>query len=357
MKIDNTNFHSKKIGALAKGCQYCVKGSKLVLFITGLCPRHCFYCPISDKKYQQDVVYADEWPTKEINDIIKEAEMIDAEGAGITGGDPLCRLDRTVEFISALKKKFNKKFHIHLYTSFDLVDHPTLKKLFDAGLDEIRFHADIENDKLWNKIEIANQFRWDVGIEIPVIPGKLDETKKLISYFNNKIKFINLNELESADNQFSKLGEMGFHTKDSLSYGIKGSEEMALELLKHISENYPNLNAHYCTAKLKDGVQLANRIKRRAQNAAKKFDKITKEGLLYRGAIYTFDTERTALDLGNKYHLKKDLYSIDEPRARVLVGAEWLFAHKEDLKYDGYKIALVEEYPTYDCLNIVSDFL
>ena len=91
--IQNTKFYSKKIGTLAKGCQLCVKGSKLVLFVTGLCPRSCDYCPISDIKHKKDVVYADEWPTNQINDIIKEAELIKAEGAGITGGDPLCKLE------------------------------------------------------------------------------------------------------------------------------------------------------------------------------------------------------------------------------------------------------------------------
>ena len=64
--MQKTPYHSYKIGTLSKGCQLCVKGSKLVLFLTGLCPRSCYYCPISDKKYKKDVTYADEWPTNNI---------------------------------------------------------------------------------------------------------------------------------------------------------------------------------------------------------------------------------------------------------------------------------------------------
>jgi pyruvate formate-lyase activating enzyme-like uncharacterized protein len=352
-----TNCFSWKNGNIAKGCQYCVKGSKLVLFITGLCPRNCFYCPISDKKHGKDVVYADEWPTKNINDILREAELIDAEGAGITGGDPLCVLDRTISYITALKGKFGKKFHIHLYTSLNLVDEDKLKKLFDAGLDEIRFHAEIEDNKLWDRILLVNKFEWDVGIEIPVIPGKIEQTKKLIDFFQGQVKFINLNELEFADNSFNKLGEMNFETKDSLSYGVKGSEEMALELLRYCSMVCHKLNVHYCTAKLKDAVQMANRIKRRAENIAKKYDIITKEGLLFRGAIYSDDLGYVQNVIVNRYHIKNNLFEKDEARKRVLVGADWLNKNKSKLKRDGFKIALVEEYPTYDCLNVMTDFI
>jgi len=355
--VSKTNYYSYKVGNLAKGCQYCVKGSKLVLFVTGLCPRSCYYCPISDKKYKHDVVYADEWQTDKIEDIIKEAELIDAEGAGITGGDPLCKLERTIGYIKALKDHFGKKFHIHIYTSFDMVDEEKLRGLSEAGLDEIRFHADINDNKLWGKIDLARKFNWDIGIEIPVIPNKLEETKKLIDFFHGKVKFFNLNELEFADNKFSKLGEMDFETKDNLSYGVKGSEEDALNISKYAEKKYPKINVHYCTAKLKDSVQMANRIVRRAKNAAKDYDEVSKEGLLFRGAIYSEDLEHVKEIIIKKYHIKNNLFDIDEKRKRVLVGALWIHKNKDKLKKDGFKIALVEEYPTQDCLNIMTDFL
>jgi pyruvate formate-lyase activating enzyme-like uncharacterized protein len=346
-----TKYFSYKLGKLAKGCQYCVKGSKMVLFVTGICPRKCVYCPISDKKHDKDVVYADEWQTKNIKEIIQEAKLIDAEGAGITGGDPLCKLDRTVDYIKRLKKTFGKKFHIHLYTSLDLVNEKNLKRLKSAGLDEIRFHVDIDNEKFWNKINLVGKLDWDIGVEIPAIPGKLNETRKMIDFFHDKIDFLNLNELEFADNSFSKLPKQ-FKTKDSTSYAVKGSYEMALLLLGYISKKYPKLNVHFCTAKLKDKVQLANRIKRRAKNVAKDYDLITDEGLLFRGAIYPIDFKKL-----KKYNIKKNLFEADRIHGRVLVNASWLDNNKEKLKKDGFKIAFVEEYPTKDCLNVVTDWI
>ena len=191
--MKQNKYYSYNKGPLPKGCQYCVKGEKLVIFITGVCPRHCNFCPVSDQKYQEDVIFANERKVTDFNDLLKEAEAMQAQGAGITGGDPLAKLERTLEYIKKLKEKFGKEFHLHLYTSLNLVNQETLKQLFSAGLDEIRFHLDLDNDKLWDKLELAKQFSWDVGVELPLVPGK--DYKKLIDYVKDKIDFLNLNEL------------------------------------------------------------------------------------------------------------------------------------------------------------------
>src|SRR3989338_2113050 len=96
----------RNIGKLAEGCVLCAQGKKLVLFVTGVCPRKCFYCPLSEKKMNKDVIFANEIETKDIKEIIQEAKDNLAEGVGITGGDPLSKLDRTLEYIIAFKKEF-----------------------------------------------------------------------------------------------------------------------------------------------------------------------------------------------------------------------------------------------------------
>jgi len=357
-----TKYYSYKLGTLPKGCQLCVKGSKLVLFITGLCPRCCYFCPISDKKYKKDVIYADEWPTNKIKEIIQEAKAISAEGAGITGGDPLCKLSRTVSYIKKLKKEFGKKFHIHLYTSLNLVTKKNMKQLHKAGLDEIRFHLDFDSHKSWEKIKLALSHNWDVGVEIPVIPKKEGNIKKIILFLDEinktskiKIKFLNLNELEIADNKVNKLTKLGYKTKNNLSYAINGSQELALKLLDFVKRNKLKLNVHYCTATLKDKVQLANRIKRRAKNVKKPYDVITNEGLLQRGAIYTKTPKKLRKQLIKEFKIPAKL--IEAENKRILTG-DWIVTKlRKELKKKKLKIAIVEEYPTWDCLNITTEFL
>ena len=114
----------------------------MVVLVTGLCSTKCFYCPISFKKGGTDRIFADEWELDNERDtekLIREAENIDATGAGITGGDPLLVWQRVKTYITLLKETFGEKFHIHLYTSaLKNADH--LSDLVAAGLDEVRFH-------------------------------------------------------------------------------------------------------------------------------------------------------------------------------------------------------------------------
>jgi hypothetical protein len=401
--MKQTQYYSYKTGKLPKGCQLCVKGSKLVLFVTGLCPRCCYFCPISDEKYGKDVVYADEWRIKNVNDIIKEAKLISAAGAGFTGGDPLCKLSRTLNYIKVLKKEFGKKFHIHLYTSLDLIDKKTLDKLYNAGLDEIRFHLDFKDHKLWNKLELALDYKWDVGVEIPAIPKNKNDIKKIIlnlNGLNKKFKkklFLNLNELEIADNKVNKLLKLGYKPKNELSYAVNGSEELALNLLNFVEKNRLEINVHYCTATLKDKVQLANRIKRRAKNIAKAYDKITQDGTLIRGSIYLSSLKPgfkyrekikkivNNTKLKNKYlaelkiikdNIKKDFkvknIEVDKNKLRILTSVKEvkkirdiidknllknITKDKKLLKNKDLSLAIVEEYPTYDQIELNVEFL
>ena len=72
---------------LSPACKMCAQGSKMVVFITGICSTGCYYCPLSLKKGGKDRIFADEWELKNESDIkklIQEAEYIAATGAGIT---------------------------------------------------------------------------------------------------------------------------------------------------------------------------------------------------------------------------------------------------------------------------------
>jgi len=283
--------------------------------------------------------------------------------------------------IRSLKRKFGKQFHTHLYTSFDLATPERLKKLHEAGLDEIRFHPDLDDDKLWPRIGDATIYDWDVGVEIPAIPNKKLKTLKLMKFLDNKIKFLNINELEVSDAKANKLGEQGMKTKDSLSYGVKGSDALAKSLLREAQKNGYRFSVHYCTAKLKDKIQLSKRIQRRAKNTARPFDIINKDGTLTRGVIYlpyltpTFKYEKKLEKLTAKqkrfmmkklatarrhlivdYGVPKELFQIDVQRFRILTNAGVPQHLSKEIKEMGLKPAIVTEYPTWDALIVELDW-
>ncbi|MBI2130813.1 radical SAM protein [Candidatus Woesearchaeota archaeon] len=385
-QIKSTPYFSKKIGMLPAGCRMCVKGEKLVLFITGVCNVGCFYCPLSDNRKSKDVVFANEWDTRieghkfgqeQIDILVREAELCGAKGAGITGGDPLLVAERTATTIRELKKRFGRGFHIHLYTTLRNVTAEKLSMLCDAGLDEIRFHPVIWDNSQWNRIALARKFQWAVGVEIPAIPGYGEGARKLIDFLDGRIDFLNLNELEISDNNSSRLSGMGYITKNRLSYAIKGSESAALGLMRYCRSKGCSFDVHYCTSKLKDAIQMARRIKRRAKNIAFPFDTITKEGMISRGSIYlkelapSFSYRKILGDMDDKkkesllrklrdargmlikkFDLKKGDMEIDDFKLRLVTSAKITRKSCKELKLMGFVPAVVEEYPTADAIEV-----
>ncbi|MFP4524579.1 MAG: radical SAM protein [Candidatus Woesearchaeota archaeon] len=366
-------------GELAEGCKRCVRGEKLVLFVTGVCGNGCPYCPVSDAKNMRDVTFANEWEVSSEEDVLEEARLMRATGAGVTGGDPLAVLDRTVEYIRLFKEKFGEDFHIHLYTPLLRVGESSLRRLADAGLDEIRFHPRLDDDREWERLLLAREYSWAVGVEVPVIPEHVENLKKLLQYLaeHDAVDFINLNEFEYADNEVFERAGKHFEPKDSLSYGVKGSVELGQELLGLASSL--GLSAHLCTAKSKDAVQLATRLKRRAERAAAPYDAVDDEGLLTRGAIYDVVSiadegygesleglseheKRSSLKrleslrrlLLDEWGVPEELVALDRDRLRLLTTTSVAEAAAEELNTT---VALVKEYPTHDCFLVEAEVL
>lgn len=267
-------------GGLPSGCKYCGQGAKMVILVTGLCDDKCFYCPVSPEKLYKDVVYVDEEPAISITRIIEEAYAIGAEGAGITGGDPLIKLDRTIKIIKVLKEVFGDGFHIHLYTSGRHLTVDALVELEKAGLDELRLHP--TREELWRKVELAVKHaeKLDVGVEVPVFPDKLEELWNRILWLDGLgVKFINLNELEYAPHNIEQFTIRGY----SIVAGkpvIRGSAEAALELVRRAVKHRLRIKVHYCSARFKDYVQMRLRLIRKALRVAKYYERVTSDGLL-----------------------------------------------------------------------------
>ena len=349
------------IEKLPTGCQYCIKGEKLVLFITGLCGENCFYCPVSENRKEKDVIYANEKRISSIEEAIEEAKICGSKGVGITGGAPLQNINRTCEYLKALKNEFGSNFHAHLYTTPKYIDENTLKALKDSGLDEIRIHfTNLSNisDKDMDILKLCMKYIGDVGVELPAIPNNELKIINLAEKLNNiGVKFLNLNELEYSETNYEKLIKLGFKEKNEYSSSMVGSEETAQKVINHFKNDKDNKNnkliIHYCPSALKDGIQMKNRLINRAKNIAKDYEIITEEGLLLKGIIVFRNNE----EINDVVDILKDNDLPFEIKNNNLYlnpcSLEELLEELKNINYDIKFSAYISEcYPTNDGLEV-----
>lgn len=319
----------------------------MVLLVTGRCETGCYYCPLSRRKKGREVIYADEQKVRNDEDLLAEARSIDAEGTGITGGDPLLVPDRTLRYVALLKSTFGEKHHIHLYTSSISPDAYGI--LEAAGLDELRIHPPIQ---IWGKLEetdlkkVTAKSSMKIGMEVPAIPDRQEDLVALVEHADNiGMDFVNINELEFSETNWRRLRSRGFEVKDDVSSAVKGSEEVALDML----ELDLSIPIHYCSSSFKDRIQLRRRIMRRAKNVARPSDLITDDGTLLKGVVETRNRRKIVDTLTGKFQVPQELIHIDPEKKRVEV-APWVLKDiAGELPYDSY---LVEEYPTADRLEV-----
>jgi hypothetical protein len=310
-------FYIKKKG-IPKGCQQCLKGTKAVLFLNGICqnPKHCWwYCPISEKRKGKQDTYINEIQISSKEQILHELKAINAKGLSITGGDPLYdpNLKKTLEYIKFIKENKGKKFHIHLYTNGLDFSEEIAAKLARAGLDEIRFNPSKEN---WNVIKYALKKGMSVGAEVPVIPDVeyIENLKKLIFYLNKiGADFINLNEFEYSLPNSQNLKDRNFKLEAGTIASVKNSRKSAIKLIHGIAPKV-SIKIHFCTIIAKDYWQLRERYLRRAKTIKLPYEQITKEGLL----LYT-QLEGKKLDLKEFYNIL--LHEIKIPPKFLSYGA------------------------------------
>jgi uncharacterized protein len=359
------SWHNQSIYTkpLSPACKMCAQGAKMVVFITGLCSSHCSYCPLSFEKGQQDNIYADEWQLDNENDtekLIKEAQYIKAKGAGITGGDPLLVWQRTKQYITLLKETFGTQFHIHLYTS-GLINADKISSLVSAGLDEIRFHPEPKFWKSMNTSTLCNTIKnilkefIDVAIEIPILPEMKNQIIQLIQWADHQeIKWVNLNELEFSERNVDSLLKKGYSIKNELSAAVLHSQQTAYKIIKEIQYQHLNIGVHYCSVSFKDGIQLKNRILRRAKNTAKDYEIITDDGTLLKGIVYPVNISVIKLYqlIVQTYPIQQRHITINKTKNRVELGVWILEKIAKFLKQQGHQCFIVEEYPTADHLEV-----
>ena len=320
---------------ISRGCEQCALGGKMVLFVYGYCDqRDCFYCPLGENRKNVEKVYANERPVQSDQDIIEEARSMDALGTSITGGEPQEVIDRTTHYLSLLKDEFGPDHHTHLYTGIT-GGRENMRRLSEAGLDEIRFHPPLE---LWGDLHgtewedilyIAREEGLTPAFEIP---GVEIETEFLEFIDEGAAEFVNVNEFEMSQGNYRRMQAEGYELQEGHMSAVDGSKDAVL------SELASHPKVYFCTSVFKDAAQHRNRLKRKAENLQRPFDEVTDDGTLVYGVT---DTERERFaELG----VPEEYFEVTNGHIEV---AWWLLeemVEEGDLPDD----EIVARYPTYD---------
>jgi hypothetical protein len=330
--MKKTKYASYLLGNLPRGCKLCVKGEKSVIFVTGLCSRNCFYCPLSDLRKNKDVSYANERKFSDLSQLIKEVKLSNSKGCSLTGGDPLLKINKTLLLAKTLKKEFGKKFHIHIYLSTKLVNEDNLKEL-SRYIDEVRFHPNLQSsfDSEIKKISLAEKY-WklkNIGIELPMFPNQTKQIFNFIKKVAPYISFVNLNELEVGE--FSEKAMIRKYKTNKDGYTVKSSIKDGEKLIKKIKREKIKLNVHLCTAELKNWHQYKNRLKK---HKIFPFSKKTSDGTI----IYFATPDEKIKQLLKSYD-----YLEDNIKKQIIINPKKLNKIKNK-----FLIKRIEEYPTYD---------
>ncbi len=327
----------------------------MVLLVTGRCGSGCFYCPLSEEKRGREVMYANERPMASAEDAVEEARLIDADGTGVTGGDPAVALARVTSLVRELKREFGGEHHVHLYTSRAL-ERDELAELRETGVDEVRFHPPPEaladaalRGPYARAVEDADALGMEAGYEVPVLPDGEEVLRAFLSSLVGATgsPFANLNELEFSPTNADALRARGYTVKDDVSAAARGSEELGRRLVDEFGAR--GLRVHYCSASFKDGVQLRRRLGRRARNVARPHEIVTDDQTLLKGVVETDDPEAVARDLQTRFDVPAELMVIDRERGALELAAWVLEELRDDIDADCY---FVEEYPTWDRLEV-----
>ncbi|KYH25213.1 hypothetical protein HAPAU_27970 [Halalkalicoccus paucihalophilus] len=319
---------------ISKGCEQCAKGGKMVLFVYGYCDqRDCFYCPLGENRKNVTQVYANERPVENDSDVIEEAKRMDALGTSLTGGEPQEAMEKTCRYLRLLKEEFGADHHTHLYTGIT-GGRENMRRLSEAGLDEIRFHPPLE---LWGEMhgteweEILHIAREEGLTPAFEIPGIRAETEFLDFLDEGAAEFCNINQFEMSDGNYRRMQEEGYELEEGHMSAVEGSKAILEEMGDH-----PKV--YFCTSVFKDAAQHRNRLKRMARNIRREFDEITDDGTLVYGKTRAPEARLRDLDVPAEFYTAKSDH----------VELAWWLLEEMVEEGDLTEGEIVEQYPTYD---------
>ena len=278
---------------LSPGCAICAAGQWSCLFINGCCNARCFYCPTAQDRVGEPMTNGVPFPKTE--EYLEYLARFGFRGVSISGGEPLMTLDRTLDYLRAIRKRFGEGMHSWLYTNGTLLEATVVGRLRDAGLAEIRFDIGATNYSL-NKVALAAGVIEHVTVELPAIPEDLETlSAKLAPMAELGVDFLNLHQLRLTPHNLPLMIARGYTFAPGEQITVLDSEVTALRVVAQVAREKLPLAVNYCSALYKRRFQGAAARRRGAQILCRPHEDVTASGYLRQLRVTGSDAEIAAL--------------------------------------------------------------
>lgn len=261
---------SISVGPLSSACEACAddEGSR-TFYLSLACNRNCYFCFNANQVgYDEGRGLKDDW-RGELNEFLEGSAPV--THVALTGGEPLLHPNEAVAFL-AHARAGAPQAHLRLYTDGDFLTEDLLVRLRDAGLTELRLSVKPDEEgaaeEALRRMALAKRCIPQVMVEMPVIPGTVDEMKKLLRAMDDLGVFgINLLEFGYPMGNWEPFAKRGFRIANppfAIPYNynyagglpVAGSELACLQLVEFALDEGLSLGVHYCSLENKNRTQI-----------------------------------------------------------------------------------------------------
>lgn len=237
---------------ISPGCMACKTGRWLCTFIGTKCNLLCPHCPNTTLNSDPDFSSANNLGVVDLDKILEILENPLYTGVAISGGEPMLYIDKLVDWITKIRRKFPDIYIWH-YTNGLLASEENLRRVADAGVDEVRFDlaADNYSQKVLDNMAKAVTIIPSVAIEVPVLLEQYNDLIKAIDFADSiGVKYINLHDLFVTDKLY-KEGKGGYLRNYDKVSGIQrdvvSSSILIYRAFRHIKDNNLHIVPNDCT--------------------------------------------------------------------------------------------------------------
>ncbi len=267
-------------GDLSPGCRRCAEGGWSCLFINGRCNGRCFFCPTDQSETGEPTTQTLRFSRPA--DYVAYLERFGFTGASISGGEPFLTFDKTLRFAAAVKRHFGDRLHLWLYTNGLSLTAEGLKRLADAGLDEIRFNIAAAGYGL-KKVALATTAIETVTVEIPAIPEDEARLTDLIASLRGVgVRHLNLHQLRCTPRNLPQLLKRRYTMVHGPRVTVLESELSALRTLRKVADSGIDLPVNYCSFAYKQRYQAMAYHRHLADVARKPYESVSRTGRIRR---------------------------------------------------------------------------